>query len=74
MMALIRTKLVFALVRAAVACLRGHRHKATRARAEELDYPASLTVAECNLSWASIVLFFYSGDAFVFILGSVWAA
>ena len=50
MMALIRTKLAFALVRAAVACLRGHRHKATRARAEELDYPASLAVAECNLS------------------------
>ena len=50
MMALIRTKLAFALVRAAVACLRGHRHKTTRARAEELDYPASLAVAECNLS------------------------
>ena len=25
-------------------------HKAMRARAEELDYPASLAVAECNLS------------------------
>ena len=50
MMALIRANLAFALVRAAVACLRGHRHKATRARAEELDYPASLAVAECNLS------------------------
>ena len=50
LMALISATLAFALVRAAVACLRGHSLKATRARAEELDYPASLTVAECNLS------------------------
>ena len=27
-----------------------------------------------DLSRASIVLFFYSGDAFVFIQGGVWAA
>eukprot|EP00117_Sycon_ciliatum_P034485 scpid45796/ scgid4762/ len=46
-MALIRAQLSFALVKAAVACLRGHRHKSSRY--DPHAYSATLAVSECHL-------------------------
>ena len=46
-MALIRAQLSFALVKAAVECLRGHRHKSSRY--DPHAYPATLAVSKCHL-------------------------
>ena len=46
-MALIRAQLSFALVKAVVACLRGHRHKSSRY--DPHAYSATLAVSGCHL-------------------------
>ena len=58
-MALIRFQLSFALVKAAVACLRGHRHKLSKY--DPHAYSATLAVSECHLSVTYLNLSVFSG-------------